>query len=119
MTYAGYKEQPRSNVDFEAAQALQALGVNPGDEVARISPIVYDYAVERILRVQIIAEVDREHASDFWSSPIATQQSLLRKFASRGAKVVIATSPKLGAENRSEWARLGSTQYWVWRANGQ
>jgi len=119
MTYAGYKEQPRSNVDSEAAQALQALGVKPGDKVARISPLVYDYAVERILRVQVVAEVDREHVSDFWSSPFATQQSLLRTFSSRGAKVVIATSPKLGGENQSEWARLGSTQYWVWRANGQ
>jgi len=119
QTYNGYAQQPRFNVDSEAAQALRGLGIKPGDEVARISPIVYDYAVERILRVQIVAEVDREHASDFWSSPFATQQSLLRTFASRGAKAVIATSPRLNAENQSEWARLGSTQYWAWRANGK
>jgi len=119
QTYNGYAQQPRFNVDSEAAQALRGLGIKPGDEVARISPIVYDYAVERILRVQIVAEVDREHASDFWSSPFATQQSLLRTFASRGVKAVIATSPRLNAENQSEWARLGSTQYWAWRANGK
>lgn len=119
QTYAGYIEQPRSNVNSAAAQALQALGLSPGDGVARISPIVYDYAVERILRVQIVAEIDHDFTSDFWSSPLATQHALLQTFASRGAKAVLATSPRLGTKNQSEWARLGSTQYWVWLANGQ
>jgi hypothetical protein len=119
QTYAGYSQQSRFNVDSEAAQALKELGIKPGDEVARISPIVYDYAVERITRVKIVAEVDRDHASDFWSSPFATQRSLLNKFASRGAKAVIATSPELSPENQSEWMRLGSTQYWVWRPNSR
>jgi hypothetical protein len=111
--YSGYA--PRLNVSLEAAQALEKLGIQAGDRVARISPSVSDYALERILRVQIVAEVDREHTGDFWSSPFATQQSLLSKFASRGVKAVIATSPILSAENQTEWSRLGSTQYWVWR----
>jgi hypothetical protein len=118
-TYNGYAQQPRFNVDSEAAQALESLGIKPGDEVARISPIVYDYAVERILRVQIVAEVDRGRASEFWGRPFVTQQDLLRTFASRGVKAVIATSPQLSAENQFEWTRLGSTQYWAWRANGK
>jgi hypothetical protein len=88
--YSGYA--PRLNVSLEAAQALEKLGIQAGDRVARISPSVSDYALERILRVQIVAEVDREHIGDFWSSPFATQQSLLSKFASRGVKAVIATS---------------------------
>ncbi len=118
-TYGGYAHRPRSNADSQAAEELKSFGVKPGDRVARISPIVYDYAVERILRVQIVAQVDHEHASEFWDSPFASQQSLLRTFASRGVKAVIATSPRLSAENQSEWARLGSTQYWVWRPNSQ
>jgi hypothetical protein len=118
-TYNGYAQQPRFNVDSEAAQALESLGIKLGDEVARISPIVYDYAVERILRVQIVAEVDRDHASEFWDRPLVSQQDLLRTFASRGVKAVIATSPQLSAENQFEWTRLGSTQYWVWRPNGE
>jgi hypothetical protein len=102
-------------VSFNAAQALEDLGIKAGDRVARISPGVSDYAVERILRVQIVAEVDREHAADFWSSPFATQRALLSEFVSRGARAVIATSPTLSAENQAEWSRLGSTEYWVWR----
>jgi hypothetical protein len=64
-TYFAYAHRPRFNADFQAAQALKGLGIQPEDRVARMSPIVYDYAVERILRVQIVAEVDREHAGEF------------------------------------------------------
>jgi hypothetical protein len=117
-TYYGYRHQPHSNLDSQAAQALASLGVKPGDQVARISPSVSDYAAERILRVQIAAEIHHDHADEFWSSPFATQQSLLNQFAALGVKAVIATSPRLSAENKSEWTRLGSTQFWVWRASG-
>ena len=119
QTYSGARHQPHSNLDSQAAQALEGLGIKPGDRVARISPNVSDYAAERILRVQIAAEVDHDHADEFWSSPFATQQSLLNQFASRGVKAVIATSPRLSAENKPEWTHLGSTQFWVWRANGE
>jgi hypothetical protein len=108
----------RFNVSLQAAQALEGLGIRAGDPVARISPSVSDYTVERILRVQIVAEVDREHIADFWSASFATQQSLLSAFAARGVKAVIATSPILNGENQAEWSRLGSTQYWVWRPAG-
>jgi len=114
-TTVGYIHRPHFNADFQAAQELLSLGVKPGDRVARITPIVYDYAVERILRVQIVAEVDRDHAGEFWDRPLAAQQDLLQAFAAQGARAVIATSPKLRAENQSAWKRLGETQYWVWR----
>ena len=105
----------RGNVSLEAAQALENLGVKPGDPIARISPGSGDLVVERILRSQIIAEVDHARAAEFWSAPLATQDSLLKEFAAQGAKVVIASSPKLNGENQSDWIRLGSTPYWAWR----
>jgi hypothetical protein len=117
--YFSYKQRPQSEVDFQAAQALTSLGLRPGDSVARISPFVFDFGAERILRVQIVAEVDHMHAKDFWTSPLQTQHDLLQAFASRGVKAVIATRPRLSAENQSQWSRLGATQYWVWRPNTQ
>jgi hypothetical protein len=105
----------RGNVSLEAAQALENLGVKPGDPIARISSGSADLVVERILRSQIIAEVDRARVAEFWNASLATQESLLREFATQGAKVVIATSPHLTAENQPEWTRLGTTPYWVWR----
>jgi len=119
VTYIQYVHRQRFNAESQAAEALRSAGVNPGDRVGRISPIVYDYAVERILRVKVVAQVDHERISEFWNAPFATQQSLLHTFASRGVKAVIATSPRLSAENQSEWMRLGSTQYWVWRPDRQ
>ncbi len=110
-----YANSRKPNADSEAASALAGLGLKPGDAVARISPAVSDLGAERILRVQIIAEVDNAHTREFWSSSSATQAELLSAFASRGAKAVIATSPALTAKNESDWTRLGSTQYWVWR----
>jgi hypothetical protein len=106
---------PRSNESLNAAQALEGLGLRSGDRVARISPSNADITVERVLRAEIVAEVDHDHAADFWKAPFATQQALLSKFASQGVKAVIAISPTLTSENRAEWSQLGSTAYWVWR----
>ena len=108
------------NADALAAAELERLGVRAGDHVARIvSRSTSDLGIERMTRVEVAAEVDLQHAAEFWSSPIATQRDLLQIFAARGVKAVIATSPKLNASNQSEWRRLGSTQYWVWRPSSQ
>jgi hypothetical protein len=108
----GYRQ---SNEDFEAAQQLKKLGVRPGDLVARISPLVTDLGVERILRAEIVGEVDHARSGDFWALPLSNQQDLLRRFSTRGAEAVIATDPRLRDDNRTEWQRLGATRYWVWR----
>lgn len=105
---------PRSNDSLEAAEALKGLGIKAGDPVARISPSNAELTVERILRVEIVAEVDHTRSAEFWSAPVTTQQALLQTFASRGVKAVIATSPLLNPGNKSEWIHLGSTQYWAW-----
>jgi uncharacterized membrane protein len=110
---------PSRNEAAEAAKALQQLGVKAGDPVARISPSNADLTVERILRTEITAEVDKDHSAEFWKAPVATQEALLQAFASRGVKAVIATSPVLNAQNQSEWIHLGTTQYWAWRPASQ
>lgn len=110
---------PSRNDAAEAAKALQQLGVKAGDPVARISPSNADLTVERILRAEITAEVDKDRSAEFWKVPVATQEALLQTFAAHGAKAVIATSPVLNAQNQAEWIRLGSTQYWAWRPANQ
>jgi hypothetical protein len=113
--YARYFEYARlPDADAQAAAELARLGINPADKVARISPKVIDLGIERISRTEVIAEVDFERAQEFWAAPLVTQREILDLFASRGAKVVIATLPNIGAENSSDWTHLGSTQYWVW-----
>src|SRR5207245_8044805 len=57
------------DADAQAASALKGLGIEPGDWVARISPSVSDLGIERIARVEVVAEVDFEHAKEFWTAP--------------------------------------------------
>ena len=103
--------------DSLAAAALESMGVGPGDRVARVpggSPGGLDLGIERIARVEIIAEVDLYHAREFWTAPKDTQHKILNIFASQGVKAVIATEPRLSDANRAEWKQLASSQYWVW-----
>jgi hypothetical protein len=118
-TYSTYFQVGRSlNNHADAAAALSGVGIHPGDHVARISPFPYDVAVERIARVQVSAEVDFEHAKEFWGSSPGTQKELLQTLASHDARAVIATSPQFTPDTQAEWTRLGSTQYWVWLPPG-
>lgn len=118
-THIYHHELAETNIDAEGALALSRFGIQPGDDVARISPMVNDYGPERILRVEIVAEVDLGQAEEFWASSYATQQQLLQAMELRGVKAVIATSPRLTDENRSQWTRLGKTRYWVWEPAGR
>ena len=116
VIYQEYRQRTdKVNADALAAAELERLGVHAGDHVARIAG---DAAIERIARVTIVAEVDLDDTGTFWRSPITTQHDLLQIFAQRGAKAVIAASPTLNALNQSEWTRLDSTRYWVWRPSG-
>jgi hypothetical protein len=102
------------NADAEAAAKLADLGIRPGVKVARVSSFGSDLGIERLARVEIIGEVDVQHAKEFWMAPLRTQTSLLNLFASRGAQAVIATLPQPGVGSSSGWRHLGSTRYWVW-----
>jgi len=104
------------NADADAAAELAKLGINLGDRVARISPTVTDLGIERVARVEVVAEVAIGDAHRFWISPSSDQNVILGLFASNGARAVIATAPdSLNALHG--WSRLGSTHYWVWLPN--
>lgn len=103
-----------SNADSLASAQLENLGIRPGDRVARISPSVMDLGIERVARVEVVAEVDFEHAQEFWAAPLNTQQEVLDTFISHGARAVIATLQKNQPGVDSRWIHLGSTRYWIW-----
>jgi hypothetical protein len=104
------------DVDAVGAAELANLGINPGDRVARISATVTDLGIERIARVEVVAEVGIGDAHRFWTSPSNDQNAILGLFATNGAKAVIATAPE-PSKVFSGWSRLGRTQYWVWLPN--
>jgi hypothetical protein len=102
------------NAEAIAAAELKTFGIRTGDHVGRISSLVTDLAIERIARVEVVAEVDFGFANDFWKAPIETQRQILDLFTANGATAVIATRPQLTDANKLEWERLASSQYWVW-----
>lgn len=105
------------DADAAAAAELAKLGILPGDRVARISPTVTDLGIERIARVEVVAEVGIGDFHNFWSAPSNDQSAILKLFALNGAKAVIATAPD-PSKVFYGWSRLGPTQYWVWLPNG-
>jgi hypothetical protein len=115
QAYTSYLQIGRgSNVDAQAAFELRKLGIEPGDRVARISPLVTDLGIERTARVEVISEVDWRYAREFWKVSPATQGRILQLFTGRGAKAVIATSALLSKTTPLGWRPLGLTGYWVW-----
>jgi hypothetical protein len=108
------KSRRIANADADAAAELARLGIRPGEKVARISPTVTDLGIERIARVEVVAEVGIGDSARFWSSSRDTQDAILNLFASRGARVVIATLTEPVPKIRPGWTQLGSTQYWAW-----
>lgn len=112
--YVEYKNVGRGpNQDALAATALLQEGVLPGDRVARISSSLMDFGPERIGRLEVIAEVDFQHANEFWASPVDVQEQILHLFTSRGAKAVIATRPDLSPPGEAGWKHLAG-KYWAW-----
>lgn len=105
------------NADAEAATELAKGGILPGDRVARISPTVTDLGIERIARVEVVAEVGIGDSQKFWDSVPGTQSEILRLFTLHGAKAVIATIPDPTPQTPLGFRQLGSSRYWIWLPN--
>jgi hypothetical protein len=100
----------RSTVQPAVAEGLRQLGVDPGERVGYIG---YSFTAfwAHLARVQIIAELEPQHAVRFWTSNDA-RQAVLRAFATTGATAVVA-EPVRGASIPDGWSRIGETGYLV------
>jgi hypothetical protein len=97
--------------DIEAARQLKGLGIGFGCPMARISSKVNDLGWARGLHATIVAEVDIDHADEFWSAGQKTQDEVLEAFGKTGAKMVVAHVA--GSTLPPGWRRLGRTPYWI------
>jgi hypothetical protein len=71
------------------AEELWLLGIDPGDQVAVIG-YGLDSFWARLGRTKIVAELLEWQADPFWLGDSATQEEVLRAFASTGAKAIVA-----------------------------
>ena len=81
-----FREGVRRHRDpqWELAQSLWHMGVQPGDKVGRIGG-THPTEWARLLRVHIIAEIPREEAEYFWSSDQAVTDQVIQSFRKLGA----------------------------------
>jgi hypothetical protein len=117
--YSAFTRRETKNVDAQAAAELSRLGVKQGDRVARISPTVNDLGVERIARVEVVAEVALAQTHAFWASTPLQQWQTLQALCANGATAVIATQPATDGPAKFGWQQLGSTPFWAWMPNSK
>lgn len=103
------------DVQWQVADGLQRLGVQPGDPVASIGNTMYA-AWPRLARVRVVAEIPKTNEGDveeFWSSSGERRRQALGALAGTGARVVVADSIPRWAR-ADNWQRIGNTNHYVY-----
>ena len=106
-----------SDVEWQVADGLGKLGVQPGERVAAIGNTMYA-AWPRLARVRVVAELPEEPAGNvetFWSSEDQIKEQALATFAQTGARVVVADAiPSWALEKADNWQRIANTDHYVY-----
>jgi len=102
-------------LQFEVAEELHRMGIEPGDKVAWIRPKAparerYDWA--RLGRVRINAEIPGVEEKAFWMASPETQSQVIQALDGTGAKALISTQPP-PAGSTLEWQPVGSTGFYL------
>jgi len=99
------------NADFEIAEALRNLGIQPGDKVAGLSRVAEAHWA-RLAGVKIVAEIPLGNELSFWTLPPDRQREVLETVAGTGAKAIVTNSFPSSAINAG-WTPLGETGYYA------
>ncbi len=99
------------NVDWQVAQGLRNLGVQPGDSVAGLSRVA-ESQWARLAHVKIVAEIPLGDENIYWAANRETKQRVFSLLAGTGAKIVITKNPPPSARNEA-WIRIGETSFYA------
>lgn len=108
------------DVQWQVAEGLRQLGVQPGERVAVMGNTMFD-AWPRLARVRVVADMPETSGNTelFWSADENTKQQVLTALASTGARLVVADAvPRLSKadltkQTSSCWQRIGRTDHYV------
>jgi hypothetical protein len=87
------------------AADLVSHGIVPGTPIALVGPHAESYWA-RTARLKIVANVPDPLAQTYWILPEARRDSILARFADRGARVAIATRPPAHGQLDPSWTPL-------------
>jgi len=94
------------------AQALQELGIQPGDKVGVIG-YAYDSFWARLAKVQIAAELVDDDSETLWRGDEALMYSVLKAFEHTGVSAVVAEDVPSHAQ-LSNWHQIGGSNYHIY-----
>ncbi|MEP6922431.1 MAG: hypothetical protein ABI967_15005 [bacterium] len=103
------------DVEWQVADSLRQLGVNPGDEVAVIGNTMFA-SWPRLARVRVVAEMPITPAGDvakFWAADANLRRQVMTVFAGTGARVIVADQIPPGA-TADDWHQIGNTDHFVY-----
>jgi hypothetical protein len=94
------------------ADALRAVGVEPGTDVAHIG---YSFTAlwAYLADVRIVADIWPEQASLFWRADAAEREAVLSSFREAGARHVVSEIRAADRAAEQGWIELGDTGYLV------
>jgi hypothetical protein len=95
-------------VQFQHANHLKRLGVQPGEKVAVMGSALGAMPWARLARVQIAADTPSTEMEKFWQADDATKRRIIDTFASTGVKAIVAEKAP-SAFAGTEWHRIGTT----------
>ncbi len=106
------KRQPHNH--WQVAEDLRALGVKPGDQVARF-PAHYGLAWARLLKVTVVAQVPVENSMDYWYAKPEVQSQVIETLRRLGVRAIVAEQvPSDDAHAPGpEWHKLGDGRYYA------
>jgi Fe2+ transport system protein FeoA len=108
------EQRHKGPVDWEVAQALSQMGIQPGDKVAYIRRSPWgDFLWARLARIQIIAEIPPAEVDKFWAATPPIQSEVIQAFAKTGAKAII-TSAVPPCACAVVWHKLGNTDFYAY-----
>lgn len=101
----------QKNVQWEIAEQLQRMGVNPGDKVAAIGFNLEAYWAH-LAGVRIVAEVAEPGAGEYWVASSGTRAKVSQAFIDAGAKAIVCNRvPVYGTP--FGWLRVDQSDYFV------
>ena len=109
-----FKKQP--NDQGQDAQDLRALGVKPGDRVARF-PAHFGLAWARLLKVTVVAQSPDTNSMDFWYAKPEVQLEVIEALRRLRVTAIVAEQvpSDQGHAPGPEWHKLGDGRYFALR----
>lgn len=101
------------NVNWQVAEGLQVLGLQPGDKISGLS-LTAEVHWARLAGVKIVSEIPLGDGNIFWTADPEAKRRVFQVFAGTGARVVVTKDPPLSAVKEG-WISLAGTGFYAYR----